>query len=126
MFSRPCVRKDSFTSQLAENLRPITINFIAELQVVTQHQQWLKSLTGHSSAVVLFIINLIGLGLGPQTVGILNDLLAGPLGEDAIRYSLLCVTLVNFWAVAHSLRAARTLRADLDSVRAEEAGSSTE
>jgi MFS family permease len=78
-----------------------------------------------ASAVILFIINLIGLGLGPQTVGILNDLFAESAGDDAIRYSLLCVTAVNFWAVAHSLRGARTLRADLDRVREEEARGSS-
>lgn len=66
-----------------------------------------------ASAVILFFMNLIGLGLGPQVVGILNDWLDPRFGDDAIRYSLLAMALANLWAVAHSLLAARTLRADL-------------
>jgi len=66
-----------------------------------------------ASAILLFILNLIGLGLGPQTVGILNDLLADRFGQQAIRYSLLIIGLTNLWAIAHSLMAARTLREDL-------------
>jgi len=66
-----------------------------------------------ASAVILFFMNLIGLGLGPQVVGILNDALAPRFGDDAIRYSLLVMALANLWAVAHSLLASRSLRADL-------------
>ncbi len=67
-----------------------------------------------ASAVLLFILNLVGLGLGPQTVGILNDLLADRFGNEAIRYSLLLIGLTNAWAAGHSLLAARTLREDLE------------
>jgi MFS family permease len=66
-----------------------------------------------ASAIVLFAMNLVGLGLGPTLVGALNDALAPRHGDEAIRYSLLLVASANLWAAAHSLRAARTLRADL-------------
>ncbi len=66
-----------------------------------------------ASALLLFVINLIGLGLGPQSVGVLNDVLAERAGTHAIRYSLLVVGLMNSWAAAHFVLAARTLRADL-------------
>lgn len=48
-----------------------------------------------ASALLLFILNLVGLGLGPLVVGFLNDLLGPELGAEAIRYSLLAVTLVG-------------------------------
>jgi predicted MFS family arabinose efflux permease len=48
-----------------------------------------------ASALLLFILNLVGLGLGPLLVGFLNDLLEPRFGSDAIRYSLLVVTLVG-------------------------------
>ncbi len=48
-----------------------------------------------ASALLLFILNLVGLGLGPLVVGFLNDLLAPRFGSDAIRYSLLAVTLMG-------------------------------
>ena len=67
-----------------------------------------------ASAILLFIINIIGLGLGPQVVGIVSDLLAETLGQESLRYSLLGI-IVSFaaWSVLHYLLAARTLREDL-------------
>ncbi|HYV57811.1 MAG TPA: MFS transporter [Candidatus Nitrosopolaris sp.] len=66
-----------------------------------------------ASAILLFAISLIGLGVGPQAIGILNDLLAPRLGAHAVRYSLVVFGFVNLWSAAHYLMAARTLRADL-------------
>jgi predicted MFS family arabinose efflux permease len=66
-----------------------------------------------ASAILLFVINLIGLGVGPQAVGVLNDLLAPWAGTAAVRYSLLIVGLMNVWAAVHFALAARTLRDDL-------------
>lgn len=66
-----------------------------------------------ASAVVLFVLNLIGLGLGPTVVGILNDVLEPTYGETAIRYSLLLVSLLNLWGVVHSLIATRSVREEL-------------
>ena len=67
-----------------------------------------------ASAILLFIINLIGLGLGPQAVGILSDLLRGEFGVESLRYAMLSVVVVfAAWSVIHYLLAARTLRADL-------------
>jgi len=66
-----------------------------------------------TSALMLFVVNLIGLGLGPQAVGVLNDGLGPRFGAEAIRYSLCLVGLTNLWAAAHFAWAARTFRADL-------------
>jgi len=67
-----------------------------------------------ASAIVLFIINLIGLGLGPQIVGTLSDLLTPTLGVASIRYALLSVVVVgSLWSTLHYMLAARTLREDL-------------
>ncbi len=46
---------------------------------------------GVASALMLFIINIVGLGLGPQTAGIVSDLLRESLGEQSMRYALLIV-----------------------------------
>ena len=67
-----------------------------------------------ASAVLLFLLNLIGLGLGPQFVGILNDMLDSRFGTEAIRYSLLAIGMGKAWGAIHSLIASRHLRADLD------------
>jgi MFS family permease len=66
-----------------------------------------------TSALMLFVVNLIGLGLGPQAVGVLNDVLAPTFGHEAVRYSLCLIGLTNLWAAVHFALGARTLRADL-------------
>lgn len=71
------------------------------------------SMRAMASAILLFIINLIGLGLGPQGVGLLSDLLKGTFGHESLRYALLVVALVNVWSAVHYFLGARTLEADL-------------
>jgi predicted MFS family arabinose efflux permease len=71
-----------------------------------------------ASAILLFIINIIGLGFGPQTVGIASDLLAPRFGDESLRYALLLVGLANIWAAVHFFLAARTLKQDLASAAA--------
>jgi len=66
------------------------------------------------SAILLFIINLVGLGFGPQVVGLLSDALAPDYGVESVRYALLWVVLAGAaWSTAHYAFAARTLREDL-------------
>ncbi len=69
-----------------------------------------------ASAVLVFVINLIGLGLGPPVIGALNDALAPTYGSAAIRYSLLVIGATNLWAAVHFLLAARSVREDLAAV----------
>jgi predicted MFS family arabinose efflux permease len=72
-----------------------------------------------ASALLLFIINLIGLGLGPWFVGMLSDALKPSYGVDSIRYALLVTVVVGAaWSSVHYLLASRTLAEDL---RAKEA-----
>lgn len=60
-----------------------------------------------AAAVFIFILTIIGLGAGPQVIGILNDWIGTP---DAIRYSLLFVAIVMnslaawlFWLTGQTL-----------------------
>jgi MFS family permease len=66
-----------------------------------------------ASAFMLFLLNLIGLGLGPQVVGIASDLLAPRLAGESLRGALSLVVVFNFWSAAHYFLGARTLRAEL-------------
>ncbi len=66
-----------------------------------------------AAAVLLFIVNIIGLGAGPQVTGILSDLLAPQYGQESLRYALLLVSLVNIWSAWHYYIAGRHLAADL-------------
>jgi predicted MFS family arabinose efflux permease len=66
-----------------------------------------------ASAILLFILNMVGLGAGSFVVGFLNDQFAGRFGIEAIRYSLLAVALVGGLASLFFLQASRTLPQDL-------------
>lgn len=67
-----------------------------------------------ASAILLFILNLIGLGLGPVFAGVLSDLFRGAYGEESIRYALFVLAVVgNLWSAFHYYMASRTLREDL-------------
>ena len=70
------------------------------------------------AAVLLFVINLIGMGLGPTFVGWLSDLFEPSVGVQSLRYALLISTLFNIWSAVHYMLAARTLRADLATAEA--------
>ena len=66
-----------------------------------------------ASALLLFTINIIGLGLGPYLVGVMSDFLQPNYGQDGLRYALLSVSMLNIWGGFHYFLAARTIRADL-------------
>lgn len=66
-----------------------------------------------ASAILLFVLNIVGLGAGPVVVGLLNDHLSGRFGPEAIRYSLSAVALMSVIAGWCFLRGSRTLRGDL-------------
>jgi len=66
-----------------------------------------------AAAMLLLAINLIGLGIAPLVVGVLNDSLASIYGVEAIRYSLMITGAASLWAVVHSLLAARSIREDM-------------
>lgn len=70
-----------------------------------------------ASAILLFILNIIGLGLGPQLTGILSDVLSQYFANDSMRYSLLIVVSVAYpWTALHFYIAGKSLSADLKRV----------
>ncbi len=66
-----------------------------------------------ASAILLFVLNLIGMGLGPYLVGVLSDILTPDFGVYSIRYAMCAAVLVNLWAAFHYFVGARTMRGDL-------------
>ncbi|MAE95805.1 MAG: MFS transporter [Deltaproteobacteria bacterium] len=67
-----------------------------------------------ASALLLFILNMIGMGLGPLCVGIVSDLLEPRFGIESLRWALVGVVVAcAAWSVLHYLLAAKHLRADL-------------
>ena len=76
-----------------------------------------------AGALLLFIINLIGLGLGPLLTGMVSDMFKSHftgrgLAEAAataegLRYALSVMVCVNLWSAFHYMRSARTIREDI-------------
>lgn len=67
-----------------------------------------------ASAILLLIINIVGLGLGPFAVGFLSDMLAPSMGIESLRYSMaILLPTVMVWSSIHFYLASRTLREDL-------------
>jgi MFS family permease len=67
-----------------------------------------------ASAVMLFIINSIGLGFGPLLAGALSDYLAADYGGESMRYSLLIIAAVaGPWTAFHYFMAGRHIESDL-------------
>lgn len=66
-----------------------------------------------ASAVLFFILNIIGLGMGPSFIGFLSDELTS-YGVDSLRYAMLYVIPAAMaWSIVHFYLAARTLKDDL-------------
>ncbi len=66
-----------------------------------------------ASALLLFVINLIGMGIGPWLAGFISDQLAPTYGKDSLRYALLVLTFLNIWAAAHYWLAGKYFERDL-------------
>lgn len=66
-----------------------------------------------SSAILFFILNMIGLGLGPVLVGVLSDHFASSFGSDHLRYAMLVTLALGMSGTLCFVRASRTLVDDL-------------
>ncbi len=75
-----------------------------------------------AGALLLFVINLIGLGLGPLLTGVFSDVFKAHLAGDGmneaaavaegLRWSLCVMVCVNVWSAFHYMRSASALRED--------------
>ena len=68
-----------------------------------------------AASILLFILNIIGLGLGPQFTGMVSDLLTATteLGPDSLRWALVISLTFNLVSAWLYLVAGKTIRADL-------------
>jgi hypothetical protein len=68
-----------------------------------------------AASISLFILNIIGLGLGPQFTGITSDVLHATtsLGSESLRWALVISLTFNLVSAVLYLLAGRTLAADL-------------
>ena len=69
-----------------------------------------------AAAVLLLVINIIGMGMGPSAAGILSDLLSDRFGVHSLRYAMLIISTVYLWGALHFWLASRSLREELAAV----------
>ena len=67
-----------------------------------------------ASAILLFMLNLIGLGLGPMLTGFMSDYFEPTYGSDSLRYAMSVTLMVNIWCAFHYWKATHTIAADFD------------
>jgi MFS family permease len=70
-----------------------------------------------ATAVLIFIINMLGTGVGPLLIGTLSDLFAGAFGQGSgagLRSALTAAALISLVGVVFYWRASRTIVADLE------------
>ncbi len=69
-----------------------------------------------AAAMLLLVINLIGLGVGPLALGILSDLFAGPMGlgaAEGVRWAQVALMCCGFVPIALFMAARRSLREEM-------------
>ena len=75
-----------------------------------------------NAAILLFIINLIGMGLGPTFVGFLSDELVSIAGDDtqSLRWALAFVSCMGVWGAVHYYLAGKYYPEELAAMRAQQ------
>jgi hypothetical protein len=68
-----------------------------------------------AAAILLFLVNLIGLGMGPQLIGIISDIMPASMGTSALRSSIAMVCSVSAVASLFYYLASKGLRTDTQS-----------
>lgn len=80
--------------------------------IAVAHRLVPASMRAFSSAIFFLVVNLVGLGFGPLTVGALSDLLSPALGVESLRWAMLCVSITSVAAALCFLAAAGKMKTE--------------
>ncbi len=69
------------------------------VQFAIAHSMVEPNMRAMSSALLILLINFFGLGFGPLIVGGLSDLFVDSVGNQSLRYAMLCMTPLYFIGV---------------------------
>lgn len=115
VFIIPVYLVESVNYSLALFIIPAVLSnfYLATSIAQTQSLVGLR-MRGVASALLFFVLNIIGLGLGPQVAGILSDLLADSTGKESMRFALLTIgVIIGPWSALHYFLASRHIDSDL-------------
>ncbi len=91
----------------------VASNFWQATSIAQSHGMVRLRMRATTSAILLFIINIIGLGAGPWAIGYVSDLLAPRYGADSLRWSLMLFGTIGLWVAYHYHAAGKHLVRDL-------------
>jgi predicted MFS family arabinose efflux permease len=113
-FAAAAILSRDFSTSLLLYVLPLAFGYMyLGPTLATTHALVAPRMRALASAVLFFVVNLIGLGLGPTLVGMISDALTPEYGADALRYAIVATFGVNGWSALHYYLASRHLRADL-------------
>ena len=93
---------------------PVMLSNFWQATTFAQTQSMVQlRMRGVASAVLLFIINIIGLGIGPWAIGATSDALAPRFGPDSLRWTLFIFGGLGVWVAYHFYAGGKYLEADL-------------
>lgn len=103
-----------YTALLFSIVPGVFFNVYLGCTLATTHALVGLRMRATASAILFLVINIIGLGAGPWSIGLLSDYLEPSLGVDSLRYAMLYVLpAVMAWSVCHFFMASRNLRKEL-------------
>ena len=82
--------------------------------IATCHNLVSPGMRAMASAILYSVLNIIGLGLGPLSVGILSDAFASTYGDNNLRYAMATTLTVSLVGVFFLSMGVRSLRRDLE------------
>ena len=94
-----------------------TAIFLGPMITVT-HSLVSAKMRSFASAIFFFILNLIGLGLGPWTIGLISEALKEEYGAESLRYAFIFTYFVGAIALTLFFLASRYYQKDLDKMQA--------
>ncbi|MDA9784252.1 MFS transporter [Gammaproteobacteria bacterium] len=106
--------ESKYTALILSCIPGLLINVYLGNSIATAHALVGARMRAMASAILFFILNLIGLGMGPSAVGFLSDYLEPTHGVESLRYAMVfLIPAALFWSSCHFVLATRTLREDL-------------
>ncbi len=114
-FAVAAILAESFTTSIALYFIPLVLGYMYGGPTLAMAHAVVRSrMHALTTSIFLFVINLIGLGLGPWALGRLSDALRPSLGEESLRHAIALMFAVYAWSAFHYFWAARYLRDDLE------------
>ena len=108
------ISESAYTALMCFVIPGILANVYLGSVLATTHGLVGLRMRAMASAILFLIINIIGLGLGPWSIGILSDYLSDSYQQESLRYAMLYVLpVVSIWSACHFYLAAKNVRNDL-------------